>query len=98
MIFTSYWQSFEQTFQGIFLKAEQFGKILVEIGNRVQKQLVETTNERQWGKSPIEFTALQWTLFKVLLILLLTTVLLIAYAWRIYGEVITDKFVRPSKL
>lgn len=97
MILTSYWESFEQTFQGIFLKVEQFGKILVQISDRVQKQLVETTNHHQWGESPISFTALQWTLFKVLLLLLLATVLLIAYAWRVYGEVITDKFVRPSK-
>lgn len=97
MNFTYFWQSFTQTVQGIFLQAEEFGGILSQVVGRVGKQLVESTNEYNWGQLPIEFTALQWTLFKVLLLLLLATVLLIAYSWRIYGEVITDKFVRPSK-
>lgn len=97
MLFPAYWQSFEQTLEGILLQVEHYGKAVVQIVDRAQRQLVETSSERQWGRAPIEFTTLQWTLFKVLLILLLTTVLLIAYAWRVYGEVITDKFVRPSK-
>lgn len=97
MVFPAYWQSFEQTLEGILLHVEHYSKTLVQIVDRVQRQLVETSNERRWGQAPIEFTTLQWTLFKVLLILLFTTVLLIAYAWRVYGEVITDKFVRPSK-
>lgn len=46
---------------------------------------------------PIEFTPLQWTLFKVISLLLLLTLLLIGYSWKVYGKVITDKFVRPSK-
>ncbi|XP_075165049.1 uncharacterized protein LOC142237574 [Haematobia irritans] len=46
----------------------------------------------------IEFSPLQRTLLNVLLILLIFTIVLIGYSWKIYGKVITEKFVRPSTL
>ncbi|XP_073811374.1 uncharacterized protein [Musca autumnalis] len=44
------------------------------------------------------FTPLQRTLLNVLLALLLCTVLIIVYSWKVYGRVINEKFVRPSTL
>lgn len=76
-------QSLNQSLQALALKLELF------VGVAVQ-----TTSD--WS-SPVEFSALQFTLLKVLLVLLLGTAGLIAYSWRVYGKVITEKFVRPSK-
>lgn len=77
-------QSLNQSLQALALKLELF------VGVAVQ-----TTSD--WS-SPVEFSALQFTLLKVLLVLLLGTAGLIAYSWRVYGKVITEKFVRPSTL
>ncbi|XP_013111692.1 uncharacterized protein LOC106090144 [Stomoxys calcitrans] len=46
----------------------------------------------------IDFSPLQSTLLNVLLVLLLFTIVLIGYSWKVYGIVITEKFVRPSTL
>lgn len=43
------------------------------------------------------FTPLQRTLLNVLLVLLFCTIIIIGYSWKIYGKVINEKFVRPSK-
>lgn len=41
-------------------------------------------------------TDLQITLLKVIFLLLLTSIVLSGICWRKYGEVITDKFIKPS--
>lgn len=43
-------------------------------------------------------TDLQKTLLKVIFLLLLTSIVLSGICWRKYGEEITDKFIKPSKL
>ncbi|XP_037949747.1 uncharacterized protein LOC119680824 [Teleopsis dalmanni] len=58
----------------------------------------EIYNFSSGWKSPIEFTPLQFILLKLVLLLIFSTALLIAYSWHIYGRVITEKFVRPSTL
>lgn len=40
---------------------------------------------------------LQITLLKVIFLLLLTSIVLSGICWKKYGEVITEKFIRPSK-
>lgn len=42
-------------------------------------------------------TDLQITLLKVICLLLLTSIVLSGICWRKYGEVITDKFIKPSE-
>ncbi|XP_011196683.1 uncharacterized protein LOC105221409 [Zeugodacus cucurbitae] len=88
-------QSLNQSLQALALKLELFVGVAVQTVVSFQHELTETT--RDW-RSPIEFSALQLTLLKVLLVLLLGTAGLIAYSWRVYGKVITEKFVRPSTL
>ncbi|KAL5288826.1 hypothetical protein ACFFRR_009183 [Megaselia abdita] len=41
-------------------------------------------------------TNLQITLLKVIFLLLLTSIVLSGICWRKYGEVITEKFIKPS--
>lgn len=88
-------QSLNQSLQALALKLELFVGVAVQTVVSIQQEFSETT--RDW-RSPIEFSALQLTLLKVLLVLLLGTAGLIAYSWRVYGKVITEKFVRPSTL
>lgn len=90
----SYRQSINETLQAFVLQIEQFLEIFWKTIKQIQQELSQSTNTY----SPIEFTDLQRTLFKVLLILLIFTAALIAYSWRVYGKVITEKFVRPSTL
>lgn len=42
-------------------------------------------------------TDLQITLLKVIFLLLLLSIVLSGICWRKYGEVITDKFIKPSE-
>lgn len=91
----SFQQSLNQTIQGFAIYLEQFVTVGIKTAREIRHELAKATES--W-RSPIEFTDLQVTLLKVLLCLLLGTLLLIAYSWRVYGKVITDKFVRPSKL
>ncbi|CAD7013736.1 uncharacterized protein LOC101452104 [Ceratitis capitata] len=91
----SFQQSLNQSLQALTIKFEQFVGVAVQTVTLIQREFAETT--RNWS-SPIEFTPLQVTLLKVLLLLLLGTAGLIAYSWRVYGKVITEKFVRPSTL
>ena len=42
-------------------------------------------------------TDLQIILFKVILLLLLISIVLSGICWRRYGDVITEKFIKPSK-
>ncbi|XP_039969293.1 uncharacterized protein LOC126756100 [Bactrocera neohumeralis] len=88
-------QSLNQSLQALALKLELFVGVAVQTVVSIQQEFSETTSN--W-RSPIEFSALQLTLLKVLLVLLLGTAGLIAYSWRVYGKVITEKFVRPSTL
>lgn len=44
-----------------------------------------------------EFSELQRSLLIVFLVIIAVNLLLIAYYWRKYGGVITDRFIRPSK-
>ncbi|XP_067631682.1 uncharacterized protein [Eurosta solidaginis] len=89
----SFQQSLNQSLQALTLHLEEFVGVAVQTVTLLQHKFSETT--RYWN-SPIEVSELQLTLFKVLLVLLLGTAGLIAYSWRIYGKVITKKFVRPS--
>ncbi|XP_053964723.1 uncharacterized protein LOC128867493 isoform X1 [Anastrepha ludens] len=91
----SFQQSLNQSLQILILKIEQFVGVAVQAATLLQRQFAEAT--RNWS-SPIEFSPLQLTLLKVLLVLLLGTAGLIAYSWRVYGNVITEKFVRASTL
>lgn len=88
-------QSLNQSLQALALKLELFVGVAVQTVVSIHQEFSETTSD--W-RSPIEFSALQLTLLKVLLVLLLGTAGLIAYSWRVYGKVITEKFVRPSTL
>lgn len=38
----------------------------------------------------------QWKLFKILVFIVIINLFLIWVAWRVYGESITEKFLRPS--
>lgn len=89
----SYRYSLNETLQAFALQFEYFVQFAVKTAAKIGKEFSDTSFA--W-KRPVQFTSLQWTLFKVLCILLLLTSLLIGYSWNIYGKVITDKFVRPS--
>lgn len=82
-----------KTLQAFAFQIEQFALVSIEVIGDICGVFVEAASS--W-ESPIEFTALQWTLLKLLVALLVCTVLLIGYSWKIYGKVITEKFVRPS--
>uniref|UniRef100_A0A1B0ACF0 Uncharacterized protein n=1 Tax=Glossina pallidipes TaxID=7398 RepID=A0A1B0ACF0_GLOPL len=90
----SYRQSVNETLQAFVLQIEEFLEVFWKTIKQIHQELSQSTS---W-ESPIEFTDLQRTLFKVLFILLLFTGALIAYSWQVYGKVITEKFVRPSTL
>lgn len=90
----SYRYSLNETLQAFVLHLEYFVQFAVKTAEKIGKELSDPSFA--W-KRPVQFTSLQWTLFKVLCILLLLTSLLIGYSWKIYGKVITDKFVRPSE-
>lgn len=77
-----------QTIQVFALHLEK----LVAVGNKFYSEICE------FWKASLSLTPLQFTLLKVLIGLLVGTVGFIWYAWRVYGEVITEKFVRPSTL
>ncbi|XP_037820191.1 uncharacterized protein LOC119609461 [Lucilia sericata] len=95
MSIDSYRQSINETLYAFALQFEKFVDFAIKTAGKIGKEISDPTFS--W-KSPIQFTSLQWTLFKLLCILLLLTSLLICYSWRVYGKVITDKFVRPSTL
>lgn len=46
---------------------------------------------------PIEFTDLQIVLLCIFLSIISVNIVLIAYYWSKYGDVITDRFIRPSE-
>lgn len=47
---------------------------------------------------PLEFTDLQLVLLTIFLVIIFVNLLLIGFYWNKYGGVITDRFIRPSKL
>ena len=87
-------KTLNQTIQSFAVQLEHFIGVAIKTGIQLQNEFIEITRSLS---SPIEFTALQKTLLKVLLILLAGTAFFIAYSWRVYGKVITEKFVRPSE-
>ncbi|XP_065360882.1 uncharacterized protein LOC135954615 [Calliphora vicina] len=91
----SYRHFINERLQAFAFQFEHFVEFAITTVGKIGKELSDPTIT--W-KSPIQFTSLQWTLFKLLCILLLLTSLLIGYSWKVYGKVITDKFVRPSTL
>lgn len=46
----------------------------------------------------VEFTELQFTLLKIIISIFFLNIFLILVYWRKYGEIITDRFIRPSML
>lgn len=90
----SYRHSINETLQAFALQLEQFVQVAFKTVTEIRREFSLATTA--W-RTPIEFTPLQWTLFKVLTLLLLFTSILIGYSWKVYGKVITDKFVRPSE-
>ncbi|CAL8109599.1 unnamed protein product [Orchesella dallaii] len=50
-------------------------------------------SKRSFGS---QLMKMKWKLFKILVFIVLINVFLIWAAWRVYGESITDKFLRPS--
>ncbi|KAH8407542.1 hypothetical protein KR222_005128 [Zaprionus bogoriensis] len=105
-----YVHSLNSTLQAFAQQVENFAGVALQAVVLLRTQLVDTLSgnwQWQWAwswswssacQSPVEFTALQATLLQVLLALLLGTGVLIAWSWSVYGQVITEKFVRPSTL
>lgn len=60
------------------------------------KDILEIVSENL--SSPITFTELQIFLLEIFLIIIAINLVLIGYYWNKYGGVITDRFIRPSKL
>ncbi|ALC42060.1 CG42306 [Drosophila busckii] len=89
-----YLHALNSTLQAYALKVQQFASIALQAAVELRS---DVTVNWQW-QSPVEFTALQATLLKVLLVLLLGTGVLIVWSWSVYGQVISEKFVRPSTL
>ncbi|XP_068145417.1 uncharacterized protein [Drosophila tropicalis] len=93
MSIDSYIQTLNSTLQTIAQQVEKFAGVALEAAVKLGSEpfIVDFS-------SPIEFTPLQSTLLKVLLVLVLGTCVLIGYSWATYGQVITEKFVKPSTL
>lgn len=87
--------SLQASIQAFALQLEQLMQVAFRTVIEIKREFSQATSTWQ---SPIEFSPLQWTLFKVLALLLVFTTILIGYFWKVYGKVITDKFVRPSTL
>ncbi|XP_030381056.1 uncharacterized protein LOC115628930 [Scaptodrosophila lebanonensis] len=90
-----YLETFNSTLQSFAIQLENFASVALQVAVNIKSEFERITGD--WH-SPIEFTDLQATLLKLLLLLLLGTGVLIACSWSVYGEVITEKFVRPSTL
>ncbi|SPP73494.1 uncharacterized protein LOC117592599 [Drosophila guanche] len=93
-----YIQVLNSTLQTIATQVEVFAGVALKAAVNVRGELGSLTEDWHWQNSLIEFTDLQATLLKVLLVLLAGTCVLIAWSWSVYGQVITEKFVRPSTL
>lgn len=81
---------FNRALQAFALQIEHF----LQISTQVIKQLFVGADS---VFLKIDFSPLQKTLLYVLLILLLFTIFIIGYSWKVYGKVINEKFVRPSR-
>ncbi|XP_032590604.1 uncharacterized protein LOC116805029 [Drosophila grimshawi] len=97
MSIESYLHSLNTTLQTFAEQVQYFTGVALQSVVHFRTEFDTLTGDLQW-QSPVEFTALQATLLKVLLVLLLGTGVLIAWSWSVYGQVITEKFVRPSTL
>ncbi|XP_017013908.2 uncharacterized protein [Drosophila takahashii] len=98
MSFNLYVESFNSTLQSIARQVEQFAGVALNAAVDLRGNLESLTGDLRWENGPIAFTDLQATLLKVLIVLLLGTCVLAGYSWSVYGQVITEKFVRPSTL
>ncbi|XP_017040938.1 uncharacterized protein LOC108087865 [Drosophila ficusphila] len=98
MSFNFYVEALNTTLQSIARQVEQFAGVALKAAVDLRGNLESITGDFRWENGPIAFTDLQATLLKVLLILLLGTCVLAGYSWSVYGQVITEKFVRPSTL
>ncbi|KAH8291264.1 hypothetical protein KR054_010154 [Drosophila jambulina] len=98
MSFNLNWESLNTTLQTIAERVELFAGVALQAAVGLRGKFESLTGDFSWQNGPIAFTDLQATLLKVLLILLLGTCVLIGYSWSVYGQVITEKFVRPSTL
>jgi len=97
MSFNFYVESFNSTLQSIARQVEQFAGVALKAAVDLRGNLESLTGDFRWQNGPIAFTDLQATLLKVLIVLLLGTCVLAGYSWSVYGQVITEKFVRPSR-
>lgn len=72
----------------------------VETVESVGHYIKENFINQLWGQDPEKplFTDFQYTLLKTLIILIFVNIFLILFFWKKYGQVITDKFIRPSTL
>ncbi|XP_061401267.1 uncharacterized protein LOC133337018 [Musca vetustissima] len=79
---------------------DHLNKALQAFALQVEKtsQTFITLLKEAVGRADSIFTPLQRTLLYVLLALVLCTLIIIGYSWKIYGKVINEKFVRPSTL
>lgn len=91
-----YLHTLNSTLQAFAQQVESFAGVALQAVVQLRSEFDTFTGNWQWP-SPVEFTALQATLLQVLLVLLLGTGVLIAWSWGVYGQVITEKFVRPSE-
>ncbi|XP_055845063.1 uncharacterized protein LOC129911329 [Episyrphus balteatus] len=91
----SFYETFNKSLEGFALQTEKLINVSIKFALNLRTQFNQATDTFQ---SPIEFTELQITLLKVLLLILLTNLVLIGFAWRKFGQVITEKFVEPSTL
>ncbi|XP_030555253.1 uncharacterized protein LOC115758624 [Drosophila novamexicana] len=99
MSYEAYVHTLNKTLQAFAQQVEHFAGVALQAAVQFRSEFNTYTGDWQWQwQSPVEFTALQATLLKVLLALLLGTGVLIAWSWGVYGRVITEKFVRPSTL
>ncbi|EDV36114.1 uncharacterized protein Dana_GF12798 [Drosophila ananassae] len=91
-------ETLNTTLQAIARQVELFAGVALKAAVDLRGSLESLTGDYRWENGPIAFSDLQATLLKVLLVLLLGTCVLIGYSWSVYGQVITEKFVRPSTL
>lgn len=79
------------------------GKLVRAIGQSIGNTVFESIGNLSETVSgivfcPIHFTELQTILLTVFLVLFSINLALIGVYWQKYGGVITDRFIRPSKL
>lgn len=90
--------SVNSLYEDIEIFASEFFSFLKELFDTVVKKSSFPSLFNNESFDSLTATELQITLLKVIFLLLLTSIVLSGICWRKYGEVITDKFIKPSKI